>query len=75
MYMSGSVNYMNKEHLYLIKWNIHRKATPDFIEIQAVFDRFKHIDLCTRWTDKGFKGTVVNRALPSLHEVSLTITD
>ena len=28
---------------------------------------------CTRRTHKGFKGTVVNRALPSLHEGSLEI--
>ena len=48
---------------------------PDFTGIQAVFDKFKHRDLCTRRTDKGLKGTVVNRAPPSLHEVSLTITN
>ena len=42
-----------------------------FRGIQAGFDMFKHTDLYTRWTVKGSKGTVVNRALPSLHGVTL----
>ena len=42
--------------------------------------RNKHLDLKKRqyiqhyWTNKGFKGTVVNLALPSLHGGSLEIT-
>ena len=39
--------------------------------IQAGFDKFKHTYLCTPRTHKGFKGTVVNRALLSLHGRSI----
>ena len=41
---------------------------------QAGSNMFKQRDLSTRWTGKDFKGTVVNRTLPSLHEGSLEIT-
>ena len=42
-------------------------------EVQ-LFDKFTHTYLCTRRTHKGLKGTVVNRALPSVHGGSLKIT-
>ena len=38
-----------------------------FRRILAGSDIFKQKDLSTRLTIKGFKGAVVNRALPSLH--------
>ena len=36
--------------------------------------KLKHGDLIHTWSDKAFKGTVVNRALTSLHGESLEIT-
>ena len=35
--------------------------------MQAGFDKFTNAYLCTPRTHKGFKGTFVNRALPSMH--------
>ena len=39
---------------------------PRFREIQAGSDMFKQRDLFTRQTVKGFKGTVINLAMPSM---------
>ena len=36
-------------------------------------NKFEHTYLCIHRTHKGFKGTVVNRGLPSLHGGSLDI--
>ncbi len=41
---------------------------------QAGFETLTHIYLCTHRTHKGFNGTVVNRALPSVHSESIKIT-
>ena len=39
---------------------------------------YKHLYLIQTWSDKAFKGTVVNRVLPSLHEgpfeIEITVT-
>ena len=47
---------------------------PLFRRIQVGFKIFKQGALFTRITDKGIKGTVVNRSLPSLHGGSHEIT-
>ena len=49
------------------------ELTPRFTGIQVVLRRFKYRALFTRLTLKGLKGTVVNRALPSLNEVQLKL--
>ena len=38
------------------------------------FKKQKHGYLIYTWSDKAFKGTIVNQALPSLHGGSLEIT-
>ena len=50
------------------------QRTPLFTRIQVVFKRFKHSGLFSRQTVKGWKDTVVNRALSSLHGGSMEIT-
>ena len=37
------------------------------------FQNYKHSHLIHTWSGKAFKGTIVNRALPSLHDGSLEI--
>ena len=38
-----------------------------FTAIQALFKRFTHGDLCTRWTVKGLQVTIVHLALQYLN--------
>ena len=49
-------------------------VSPRFRGVQVILKIFQHKALFTWWTVKGLKGTVVNRALLSLHGGSFKIT-
>ena len=50
------------------------QRTPGFQAIQSLFVRIKHLAFCPQWTVKGFKNTVINQTLSSLHGESFEIT-
>ena len=52
-----------KKRIRCVKLTLYAAYTA----IQPVFKRFTQRDLCTRWTVKGSKGTVVNQALYSYY--------
>ena len=57
------------------EYSVHcTQRTPGFRTIQLLLNRFTHRSLSTLKNSQRFKGTVVNRALPSLHGSSLDIT-